>query len=99
MDPVRELKKVASEVKEFDERLANEIIETSEEIFQKKEAGLIEEGKRVVCVNPVQGIFRGRIYIIGEEVQPNYFVILEEDTKNRVGIFRGDRFQIDWKAY
>jgi len=100
MDPVKELNKVANEVKKFDEKLANEIIETSKEIKgTKKEASLINQGDRIVAVNQTSGIFKGRIYKAGEEVRPNYRVIEELDSGERVGIFRMDRFLPDWNAY
>ena len=100
MDPVVELKKVASEVKKFDEKLADEIIETSKEIKgTKKEASLINEGDKIVAVNVVQGLFKGRIYRAKEEVSPNYRVIEELDSGERVGIFRMDRFCIFHNEY
>lgn len=96
MDPVKELNKVASEVKTFDERLAKEVVEAAKEL--KKEAALIEEGQKIVCVNPTSGLFKGRIYIADSYAEPNYLLVKEESGED-IGIFRADRFLPDWNAY
>ena len=77
-------------------------IEGIEEVKEKtasiKFASLINEGDRIVCLNPLQGIFKGRIYIAGETVEPNYIVVKEENGE-RVGIYKADRFCLDNKEY
>lgn len=98
MDPIKELNKIASEVKEFDERLASDIVDASKELDGKKTAALIEKNMRIVAVNPIQGIFKGRLYRAGDEIQPNFIEIFEDDG-SKVGIFRADRFLPDWNAY
>lgn len=140
-----QLNKVAKNVGEFDERIAEEILDVSEEVQkeedsgritdelndvidelesleegvvesidnvvdeledvaeasegkQSKKASLINEGDRIVCLNPLQGIFKGRQYIAGEYVEPN-FLVVKEETGERVGIYRADRFCLDNREY
>lgn len=99
MSYATELLSIAKEVGTFNEKIANEIMDVTKEANAlEKRASLINQGDRIICLNPVQGIYKGRIYIAGEYVKPNYLLVLEDDG-TRVGIFRADRFNIDWKAF
>ena len=99
MNHVTELMGIAKEMGQFNEKIAGEIWDMAKEVNTiSKRASLINQGDRVICLNPVQGIYKGRIYVAGEYVKPNYLAILEDDG-TKVGIFRADRFNIDWKAY
>jgi hypothetical protein len=57
----------------------------------KKEASYIVPGDKITCVNPIQGIFKGRVYLAGDFVEPGLIVVKEEDGTN-VGMFKENRF-------
>lgn len=63
-----------------------------------KKAALINEGNRIVCVNPIQGIYKGRIYVCGGIPKPGFLTIIEEDG-SEVGIFAVNRFLLDNSEY
>ena len=92
---IAELNRTASEIKEFDEDLAEEVSEVSNSL---KIASLINPEDRVVCVNPVQGVYKGRIYLVDEYLEPGVLIIKETDG-SPVGAFRADRFVLDNKEY
>ena len=96
MDIMKELAEVKKEASAISPKIAEEIGEIVKEI--SKEAALIEEGDRIICTNPVQGIYKGRIYLLDHYTRPNFAVISETDGA-RVGIFRVDRFVPDWKSF
>ena len=91
-----ELKKIASQVE--DKSLADELIKISSEL--EKKASLIEEGNNIVCVNPIQGLFKGRVYVAGPKIQDDHaFIEVFEDDGTKVGIFNSGRFLLDWGQY
>lgn len=99
MDINKELITAAKEIEDDNEKIANEILDVKDELTElDKQASLINPGDRIVCLNPVQGIYKGRIYLCGEVVAPNFAVVREEDG-TPVGIFRMDRFCLDNNEY
>jgi hypothetical protein len=65
----------------------------------KKQAnGLITENSRIICVNPVQGLFKGYIYIAGPEIEPG-LILVKEETGKKVGLFKAERFLPDCNAF
>ena len=107
MKPVQELNKIAKELGDFNdkpkacEKIANEILDVSDELEgAEKKASLIVAGDRMVCCNPTQGLFKGRIYVAGLPIdpKPNFIEVMEE-SGDKVGIFDVNRFLPDWKAY
>lgn len=63
-----------------------------------KEASLIEKGHRLICVNPVQGIYKGRCYIAADYIDPGVIEVTELDGTS-VGCYQAGRFCIDWNAF
>jgi hypothetical protein len=63
-----------------------------------KKASLLNPGDKVVCVNPVQGIFKGRLYLIDDYIEPN-IVLISELTGEKIGAFIANRFCLDQKEY
>ena len=92
MNPIKELKEIENEVSKFDKKLASEISDTTDEL--KKTAGIIESGDKIICVSPVQGLYKGRRYVCSEVLTPPNIGVIEEDddSHTRVGIYRLDRF-------
>ena len=92
MDIINELNKISKEVKAFDKDIAEDIHDVIKD-FKKidRRASLINKGDRIVCLNPLQGIYEGRIYLAGDYVEPNFLIVKEEDGRD-VGLFRADRF-------
>jgi hypothetical protein len=86
-----ELNKIAEEVESVDSS------KVSSDATVKK-AALIEAGNRVVCVNPVQGIYKGRCYIADQYLEPGVLVVTELDGAP-VGAFRANRFCLDNNEY
>ena len=101
-----ELKKVAMEVKSLDPHLAEEIFDVANNIKNNKKH-LINKNDTIVCANPIQGIYKGRLYVAGDEVKPNYIMIYENEAideedglkLSKVGVFRKDRFVLYHKEY
>ena len=93
---MKELDAIQKEASTISPEIAKEIGSVVDEL--NKSASLLEDGDRIVCVNPVQGIYKGRIYILEHYVRPNYALITETDG-SRVGIFRADRFTKDTREY
>jgi hypothetical protein len=65
--------------------------DVDEKEASKKEASYIVPGDKITCVNPIQGIFKGRNYLAGDFVEPGLIVVKEEDGQN-VGLFKENRF-------
>lgn len=63
-----------------------------------KNSSLLNQNDRVVCVNPIQGIFKGRIYIVDEYIEPNIVLVSELDG-TKVGAFNSSRFVLDHQEY
>ena len=89
--PAAELNIIANEVENLDSD------KTSSDVTVKK-AALIEPGEKVVCVNPVQGIYKGRCYIADQYMEPGVLVVTELDG-SPVGAFRANRFCLDHNPY
>jgi len=81
-------------------KIANEL-ETlgSTKEASNKISALIEPGTKIICVNPVQGIYKGRCYIAHEYIEPNVIVINDETSGESIGAFNANRFCIDWNAF
>jgi len=90
-----ELGALAKEIEVDNYKVANDILDVADEVKEIKSASLINKNDRIVAVNPLQGLMKGRVYICGDIVAPNYAVI-KEDTGEDVGIFRMDRFVLDY---
>lgn len=99
-----EINDVIDELEDLEETAVDnvdDVIDELEDVVEstdkesKKKAALINPGDRIVCLNPVQGLFKGRIYTAGEYAEPN-FLVVKDDDGNDVGIFRADRFNIYW---
>jgi len=86
-----ELIKIADEVEKVDSD------KTSSDATVKK-AALIEQGEQVICVNPVQGIYKGRCYIVDQYIEPGV-VLIHELSGEPVGAFRASRFCKNWNAF
>jgi len=101
-----ELTKIAKEVKSIDPYLAEEVFDVTNEIKNNKKH-LINKDDEIVCVNPVQGLYKGRIYVAGKEVKPNYIMVYENEKIDeldglklaKVGVFRKDRFTRYYKEF
>lgn len=108
MDFKCELMKIAKDAEDVSEKIANDLLDAADEVEQilketsdkkiEKKAALINAGDRIICVNPIQGIFKGRIYIAGDYVEPGLLMVLEEDG-TKVGCFRAGRFALDHNAF
>jgi len=109
MDKTRikdELSKVATEVESLDPHLAEEIFDVANDI-KNNHKHLINKDDVIVCANPIQGIYKGRLYVAGEEVKPNYIMIYENEAIDeedglklaKIGVFRKDRFVLYHKEY
>ena len=112
----QELKKIASQSKDFDKDLADELdklgselemVEKSREpvdaadvsMFEvQKQAKLINPGEKVVCVNPISPLFKGRVYLCSDNSMPGFIAVKELDGSD-VGIFEVNRFVLDQKEY
>lgn len=79
---------------EAGEKIANK--KKSGYVAPNSSSGLINEGARIVCLNPLQGIYEGRIYVVGPQVEPGFIVVKEEDGTD-VGIYKVERFCLDNK--
>ena len=64
----------------------------------QKQAKLINPGERVVCVDPTQGLYKGRLYLCSDNSIPG-FIAIKEDDGSDVGIFEVNRFLLDQKEY
>ena len=101
-----ELKKVATEVKSFDPLLAEEVFDVVNDI-KSNQKHLINKNDVIVCVNPVQGIYKGRLYVAGEDVKPNFIMVYENEAIDeadglklaKIGVFRKDRFVRYYKEF
>jgi hypothetical protein len=78
--------------------ISDDDFKETERFAFEKEAKLLNEGNRVVCVNAVAPLFKGRIYIVSDNSMPGFVAVKEEDGSD-VGIFEVNRFLLDWKAY
>jgi hypothetical protein len=79
----------------------DELEKTAQEIESlAKTASLLNPGDRIVCLNPVQGVYKGRIYLLKEftDDAKNYSVVSELDG-SPVGIYATSRFALDNKEY
>ena len=89
-----ELNKIAAEVEQVD---SNKIAPDFE---ARKEKGIFQTGDRVICANPVQGIYKGRCYIVDENIDPSAGVISVTELDGApVGAFRSSRFCMDWNSF
>lgn len=95
---VMELNEAAKEVNQFNTKLASEINSVASEMTKEAMTGLLQPNMRVVCLNPVQGIFKGRVYIVSEIIEPGIVLISEVDG-TKVGAFQGSRFCQDNSEY
>ena len=84
-----ELNKIASEIE------SNKITPDFE---SRKEHGLLRPGDRVICANPVQGIYKGRCYIVNEFIEPGV-ISINELSGDSVGCYRASRFCPDWNSF
>ncbi len=102
----KELKKIAVDVKSIDPLLAEEVFDVANDIKNNKKH-LINKDDEIVCVNPIQGIYKGRVYVAGKEVKPNYIMIYENEKIDevdglklaKIGVFRKDRFVRYYKEF
>ena len=88
-EELAELEKPDEKVEEKD--FIKESEDDDKKEASKKEASYIVPGDKITCVNPIQGIFKGRVYIAGDFVEPGLIVVKEEDGTN-VGMFKENRF-------
>jgi hypothetical protein len=86
MNHVQELEIVANEVETLDNSIEN------------KKASLINPGDKIVCLNPVQGIFKGRVYLADEVIEPNVLIVSELDG-TQIGAFQSNRFCLSNNEY
>jgi hypothetical protein len=94
MDFYNELGEIAKEIENDNEKVASDILDVADEFQEIKNASLINFGDKIINVNPIQGLIKGRSYICGDIVAPNYGII-KEQTGDDVGIFRLDRFVLE----
>ena len=96
----KELSKIAKDIENDSEKMANEILDVVDELkdLDDKKAALINPGMKIVNVNPKQGLMKGRQYLCGDVVMPNYAVIKELDGTD-IGVYRLDRFVVDNNEY
>lgn len=107
---LKELASVEKEARKIDplisdqlQSIGNKLASVPDDDFQddlpiEKQAKLLSNGDRVVCVNAVSPLFKGRIYIVADNSMPGFVSVKEEDGCD-VGIFEVNRFLKDWKAY
>jgi len=101
-----ELTKIATEVKSIDPFLAEEVFDVANKI-KTEQKHLINKNDVIVCVNPVQGVYKGRLYVAGEEIKPNYIMIYENEAIDeadglklaKIGVFRKNRFVRYYKEF
>lgn len=95
---INELNETANEVQQFDTKMASEITSVAMEMKKEAMTGFIQPGMRIVCLNPVQGIYKGRTYIAAEKIDQSVIVITELDGTH-VGAFRAERFCQDHEEF
>ena len=98
-DAAKEIEKIQiEEAAEKINGIADEIEELDMFDVTSKKASLINPGDKIVCLNPIQGIFKGRVYLAGEYIEHG-ILLVKEQTGEPVGIFNSSRFCVDYKTY
>jgi len=80
--------------------VANELNKIASEIEtpMQKKAQLVQTGEKVVCINPIQGIYKGRQYIADQYLEPGVLIVTELDG-TPVGAFNAGRFCKDQNEF
>jgi replicative DNA helicase len=101
-DMIEDIQDQLDEVIDELDNIATDAEDTSEKIAKKADAksvGLFQEGDTIVLSgSPVQGVYEGRLYLAGPEIEPGYILIKEMDGTD-VGVFKKERFNLDTKSY